>query len=176
MKYSLFLLMLLVFSFSVRSECQLIASQHSVSYGSLRAAERQAAGNKPVELPEKYLQIAVNCDKPQRVRLFFSSDLPQNNTFAFGQQGQMLITAMKATVDDREVLLAPVRTPDSALSSSGAQQLPITLNEGIAFVSGNEVEGKNMSFTVAVSAHFKNQSITENVKHRGNVRIKVEAQ
>ncbi|MCU6669790.1 hypothetical protein M8013_13655 [Enterobacteriaceae bacterium H4N4] len=176
MKYPLSLLMMLTFSFSVNSECRLIASQQSVSYGSVSAAERQAAGSKPVELPEKYLQFNVNCDEPQRVRLLFNSTLTHSNTFAFGSQGQMTFTAMKATVDEREVQLAPVRSADSVLSSSGSPLALIILNEGIAFVSGNEVRGKHISLTVAVGARFRNEAITEKMTYRGNLHVKVDAQ
>lgn len=176
MKYSLLLLMLLPLAFSAQSECRLVASQHSVSWGTINAAERQTAGSKPFELPEKSLQLNINCDEAQRVRLFFNSAMPHNNTFALGSQGQMRFTALKATVDDREVLLAPVRTPDSVLSSSGTQQAAITLNEGIAFVSGYEVRGKNIALTVAVVGHFKNEAITEKVNYHGNLLIKVDAQ
>lgn len=167
------LLLMLALPFSALSECQLVTSQQSVSYGTLSAAERQVA---QVELPERNLQLTVNCDKPQRVRLFFGSALSQNNEFAFGSQGKMKVTAMKAMVDNREVLLAPVKLPESAITTAGMTKMAVTLNEGAAFVSGDEVRGQHFSLTLAVSSHFKNQSVTEKVKYRGNLQIRVDAQ
>jgi len=176
MKYRVALLMALALSFNVKSECQLMASQQTVSYGTLSAAERQAAKEQDVELPERHLQLTVNCDKSQRVRLFFSSSLPKNNAFAFGSEGRMKVTAMNAVVDDREVLLTPVRLPESAITNAGNNRMAVTLDEGAAFVAGDEVSGQHFSLTLAVSSYFKNQPVTEKMTYRGNLQIRVDAQ
>lgn len=176
MKYLLSLMLLLAFSCGVKAECQLVTSQQTVSYGALSAMERQSAGGKAIALAEKQLMLNVMCDKPQRVRLFFGSSLSQGGNFALGEKGEMKFTAMKARVDGKEVLLAPVTSAHGGLTTAGNARVDIVLNEGIAFVSGDELIGKNMSVTLAVNANIKSAPITDRVKYRGNLQVKVEAQ
>lgn len=88
----------------------------------------------------------------------------------------MKFTAMKARVDDREVLLAPVTSAHGELTAAEASQVDINLNDGIAFVSGDELTGKTMSVTLAVNANIKSAPITDRVKYRGNLQVRVEAQ
>ena len=176
MKHTLSLILLLAFSCGVKAQCQLITSQQTISYGSLSAMERQSAGGKAITLPEKQLTLNVMCDKPQRIRLFFGSSLPQGGNFALGEKGEMKFTAMKARVDDRDVLLAPVTSAHGELTAAEASQVDINLNDGIAFVSGDELTGKTMSVTLAVNANIKSAPISDRVKYRGNLQVRVEAQ
>jgi hypothetical protein len=176
MNYSYLIVLLLAFSCGVRAECQLVTSQQTVTYSPLSAMERQSAGGKTIRLPEKQLALNVICDKPQRVRLFFSSSLPRSNIFALGDSGEMKITAMTARVDDKEAMLASVSGANAVLTDSGHQQVDIALNGGIAFLNGDELTGQNISVTLAVNSEVKSASITDREKYRGNLQVKVEAQ
>lgn len=176
MKHNILPLLMLFCACGARAECQLVTSQQSVSYGALSAMDRQMAGGKAITLPEKQILLNVMCDNAQRVRLFFGSSLPQGNDFALGAQGKMTFTAMKARVDDKDVLLAPVRTSHGAVTSPGANTADIALNEGIAFVDGEELSGKNISVAIAVNSQVKSQSITDKVKYRGNLQVRLETE
>lgn len=158
------------------AECQLIASQQKIVYTRLSPAERQQATGPWITLPEKQIQVQVNCSEPQRIRLFFGSDLPHNGTFSLGSEGEMLITAARAQVDDRPVRIASVNRSDTVLRSAGSETLQILLNEGLAFSNGDEVYGKNASVSLLVAARVKPGPVTEQTTWRGNLNIKMEVQ
>lgn len=158
------------------AECQLIASQQKIVYTRLSPAERQQATGPWVTLPEKQIQVQVNCSEPQRIRLFFGSDLPHNGTFSLGSEGEMLITAARAHVDDHPVRIASVNRSDTVLSSAGSETLQVLMNEGLAFSNGDEVYGKNASVSLLVAARVKPGPVTEQTTWRGNLNIKMEVQ
>ncbi len=158
------------------AECQLIASQQKIAYTRLSPAERQQATGPWITLPEKQIKVQVNCSEPQRIRLFFGSDLPHNGTFSFGSEGEMLITAAHAYVDDRPVRLASVNRADTVLRSGGSETLQVSLNEGLAFSNGDEVFGKNASISLLVATRVKPGPVTEQTTWRGNLNINLEGQ
>ena len=156
--------------------CELIASQQKIVYSRLTPAERQQ-GNMPwITLPEKQIQVQVNCSEPQRIRLFLGSDLPRNGTFSLGSEGEMRITASHAYVDDRPVRIAPVHRTDTVLRSGGSEALQASLNEGLGFSNGEEVYGKNASVSLLVAARIKPGPVTELTTWRGNLNINLEVQ
>lgn len=174
MNRCLFAVVVAFFSLSVNAECQLIASQTNVNYQRLSAAERQRS--KEIELPEKNITFSINCDTPQRIRLFFGSSLSAGGTFGFGEQGSMTIIAENAMMDNNNVRLTTVRKGDANVLAAGVMQAKAELNQGIAFVNGQELTGKVASVTLKVIPKLKSGSITEQATYRGNLQVKVEAQ
>lgn len=174
----IFLLMGALLAIPVQSwaDCQLIASQQKITYSRLSAAERQQAGGQVITLPEKQLQVQVVCSEPQRIRLFVGSDLPQNGTFSLGSEGEMQITATSAYVDDQPVRLAPVQLNDAVPRTAGSAKLDVALNQGLAFVHGEEVTGKTASVSLRVVSTIKPGSITDRTTWRGNLNIKLDVQ
>lgn len=156
--------------------CQLISSQQKVSYGRISAAERQAEGNNLVELPEKQIALNVVCDEPSRIRLFIGSNLPKGDGFGFGDNGVMQVTASNATVDDHNANLAAVRAGDASVTQGGIKEISPALNEGIAFVDGQELRGKTATVTLTLKPRFKSSAITDREVWRGNLRVRMDAQ
>lgn len=166
-------LSLLAFSGALLAECELNSTQRSVDYLPVRPAERQQAGDKPVALPEKQFVLYVHCDKPQRIRLFFDSAYAQNGRFALGNRGEMNITAGQAVADDRDVMLVPVRSAGAPITAEAAKRSRIVLNQGIAFVQGEEIEASQLSVVLNVASMMESQAITDRVTYRGNLQIRV---
>ncbi|MFK3709983.1 hypothetical protein [Leclercia adecarboxylata] len=178
MPVRIFLLMGALLAVPVQSwaDCQIIASQQKIAYSRLSAAERQQAGGQPVTLPEKQIQIQVVCSEPQRIRLFVGSNLPQNGTFSLGSEGEMQVTATNAFVDDQSVRLAPVQLNDALPRTGGSAKLDVALNQGLAFVHGEEIRGKTASVSLLVASTIKPGSITDRTTWRGNLNIKLDVQ
>lgn len=158
------------------ADCQLNASQQSVSYGRVSAAERQLANDGALTLPEKTVVINVLCDEPQRMRLMVGSSLPGSDRFTLGEAGEMQVMAASAYVDDRPVRIAVVPHADAAPASGGQAQQEVTLNQGLAFVDGAELRGKTASVSLTVHSRLKPTAIGEKTTWRGNLNLKLEAQ
>lgn len=173
-----FLLFAVLFAVPVLSwaDCQLIASQQKMTYSRLSAAERQQANAQFITLPEKQIQVQAVCSEPQRIRLFVGSDLSRNGTFSLGSEGEMQIIALNAHVDDRPVQLATVQMNDAIPRTGGSQQLNVVLNQGLAFITDEEVLGKTASVTFSVVSRIKPGTITERTTWRGNLNIKLDVQ
>ena len=157
------------------ADCQIFASQQKVSWSKLSAAERQQAQGQAITLPEKQIQVQVVCTAPQRIRLFVSSDLAQNDTFALGPYGEMHIVASDAHVDDKSVRLAPVNGSEAISASGGSETADVALNQTLAFMDGQEVAGKTASVTFTIKSKVQPGSITEKTTWHGNLKIKMEA-
>ncbi|MCU6676133.1 DUF1120 domain-containing protein [Leclercia tamurae] len=158
------------------AECQLISSQQKVTYSKLSAAERQQAGSETISLPEKQIQLQVVCSEPHRIRLLLGSNLSQNGTFSLGEQGEMLITASSAYVDDQPVRIALVQSSDAIPQSGGSDKMTVALNQGLAFMNGGEIHGKTASVSLTVASKIKPGNITERTTWRGNLNIKLDVQ
>ncbi|URN98846.1 hypothetical protein NB069_19640 [Leclercia adecarboxylata] len=158
------------------AECQIFSSQQKVTWGRLSAAERQHANGEAISLPEKQIQVQVVCSEPQRIRLFVGSDRPQNGTFSLGPDGEMRIVASRARVDDKPVRLRAVNASEAIPVPGGSETLDITLNQGMAFIDGNEAYGKTATVLFNVMPTIKPGAITERVTWRGNLRIKMDVQ
>ncbi|MEB6380717.1 hypothetical protein MXM41_17545 [Leclercia adecarboxylata] len=158
------------------AECQIFSSQQKVTWSRLSAAERQQANGQAITLPEKQIQIQVVCSEPQRIRLFIGSERPQNGTFSLGPKGEMRVIASRAYVDDKPVRLVPVKVSDTLLTSGGNETLDIGLNQGLAFMNGQEAHGKTASLSLTVMSTIKPGAITERTTWRGNLRIKMDVQ
>lgn len=158
------------------AECQIFASQQKVSWNTLSAAERQQAKGQTISLPKKQIQVQVVCHEPRRIRLFVGSDVAQKGTFTLGPDGEMRIIASHARVDENTVRLARVGIADAAPRSAGSEELPLSLNEGLAFMNGSEVYGKVATVTFIVNSTIKPGSIVERTTWRGNLKIKMDVQ
>lgn len=176
MKIRIIALFMVACSAQAMADCQLISSQTNITYGRLSAAERQIHGSNAIELPEKQITLNVTCDVPQRIRLFVGSSTPAGSAFGFGEQGSMSITAENAVVDNDNVRLAVVQKGDATVSASGTSHVALNLNQGIAFIDGQELVGKTASLTLKVIPQFKSGPVTERATYRGNIQVKVEAQ
>ncbi|HDK6714871.1 TPA: hypothetical protein M2P09_001198 [Klebsiella quasipneumoniae] len=164
---------LVIFSGALWAECALNSTQRSVEYSPVRPAERQQAGERPVTLPEKQIVLHVQCDKPQRIRLFFGSAYAQNGNFAFGNRGEMQVTAGQAVADERGVRLSPVRVTGAPLVTEGEKSVPVVLNEGIAFVQGEEIAASQFSVVLYVTSMMESHAITDRVTYHGNLQVRV---
>ncbi|HGL4482729.1 TPA: hypothetical protein ACKE6T_003940 [Klebsiella oxytoca] len=166
---------LLLYVSLTSAECRLLQSQQNLSYGHLSAAERQAQG-EIIALPEKQVVLNITCDEPQQIRLFTGTATPEGSQFAFGEHGRMLITASQAVVDDNPVRLAAVHAGDASLMTNGADRITAQVNQGIAFVNGQELKGKTASVTLTIKPNFKSGSITDKTTWRGNLRVRMVTQ
>ena len=166
----------MAFSLHAMADCQLVSSQQKLSYGRMSAAERQAEGNRLIEMPEKQIVLNVICDEPSRIRLFLGSNVPKGHEFGFGDNGVMRVTAAQATVDDRTVNLAAIHAGDPWVTNGGVREIAPALNEGIAFINGQELRGKTASVTFTIKPRFKSNHITDREVWRGNLRVRMDVQ
>lgn len=158
------------------AECQIFSSQQKVTWSRLSAVERQQANGQAILLPEKQIHVQVVCSEPHRIRLFVGSDRSQNGTFFLGPDGEMRIVASGARVDDKPVRLMSVNASDAIPGAGERETMDVTLNQGIAFMDGNEAYGKTATVLFTVMPTIKPGSITERVTWRGNLRIKMDVQ
>lgn len=88
----------------------------------------------------------------------------------------MTVTASQAIVDDNSVRLAVVHAGDASQITNGSQEITPQVNQGIAFVNGQELKGKAASVTLTIKPRFKNGSITDKTTWRGNLRVRMVTQ
>lgn len=160
----------------VLADCQITASQSSLSYGRLSPAERQLQGSSKITLTEKQVVVRAVCDTPSRIRLFVSSATTAGNQFGFGSRGTMNVTASQASLDDRAVRLSKVQTDDGAVTDAGQSAVTLAANDGLAFIDGGEKPASQASVTLTVTPQFENEAITDTTRYAGNIRVRVEAQ
>lgn len=175
MKRFLLVITLMLCTAQALAECQLLQNKQNLSYGRISAAERQAQGEN-MSLPEKVVVLNITCDEPQQIRLFTGTASPKGGAFGFGDQGAMLVTASQAVVDDNPVRLAAVHAGDAPLQTNGAEQITARVNQGIAFVNGQELKGKTASVTLTIKPEFKSGAITDRTTWRGNLRVRMVTQ
>ena len=85
----------------------------------------------------------------------------------------MNITAGQAVADDRDVILVPVRSAGAPITAEAAKRSRIVLNQGIAFVQGEEIEASQLSVVLNVASMMESQAITDRVTYRGNLQVRV---
>lgn len=170
------LFLLLAMSTSALAECNVTASQQSLSYGRLSPAERQLQGKDNITLMEKQVVVRAVCDTPSRVRLYIGSRSANGNQFGFGNNGSMKVTVANAYLDDRSVRLSKVHGEGDAVTDSGQASMPLSVNDGLAFVDNGEQPASQVSVTLTVEPTFKNEAITDTTDYTGHLRIRVEAQ
>ena len=159
----------------VQAECQVLQNQQNFSYGRICAAERQSQVDE-ITLREKVVVLNITCDDAQQIRLFTGTALPKDGQFGFGDRGVMSVTASQAVVDDNPVHLAVVHAGDGVQKTNGSEKVSIQLNQGIAFVNGQELRGKTASVTLTFKPKFNSGSITDRTTWRGNLRVRMVTQ
>lgn len=174
LRYSL-CLMLFTSSLAL-ADCQITASQPSLSYGRMSPAERQLQGSQKITLTEKQVVVRAVCDTPSRIRLFVSSGLANGNQFGFGSRGAMKVMASQAILDDRSVRLSKVSAGDEAITDAGQSSFSLNVNDGLAFIDSGERTASQASVTLTVTPQFENEAITDTTRYAGNIRVRVEAQ
>lgn len=160
----------------VLAECQLTASQQNLAYGKMSPAERQSQKTTKITLAAKKVVVQVTCDTPSRIRLFISSHLPSGDRFGFGTRGTMNISAINGYLDDRAVKLSKVRTAIDAVSDAGQSSVTLAVNDGLAFVDGSELSGRQATVIFSVIPSFEKEPITDSTAYTGHLNIRVEAQ
>lgn len=175
MKRLLLATTLMLCTTQVLAECQLLQNQQNLNYGRISAAERQKQ-SEVINLPDKVVVLNITCDDAQQIRLFIGTASPKGGQFGFGDQGVMQVIASQAVVDDNPVRLAAVHAGDASLQTNGAEQISAQVNQGIAFVNGQELKGKTASITLTIKPEFKSGSITDRTTWRGNLRVRMATQ
>lgn len=87
----------------------------------------------------------------------------------------MTVTASQAIVDDNSVRLAVVHAGDASQITNGSQEITPQVNQGIAFVNGQELKGKAASVTLTIKPRFK-MDLSPIKQRRGNLRVRMVTQ
>lgn len=170
------LCLLLAASPAALAECQVTASQPSLSYGRMSPAERQLQAKETISLMAKQVVVHAVCDTPSRIRLFIGSRTARGTQFSFGDQGSMKVTASNAVLDDRSVRLSKVLNGSDAITDAGLPSVALSVNDGLAFIDSGEETATQVSVTLTVEPEFKKEPITDTTEYAGHLRVRVEAQ
>lgn len=144
--------------------CHLSANRVSVNYGEFDAermergiTEFSGAMQRWLAPARETFSLRVDCDKPQKIRLFFDGIARQNALFRFSSHGAMVVTVQNARVDNQSVLIVPVTWGQPQLNQPGTAELKLTPGQGIGFRIDEERVGLSMTILLTVLPYLSPQ-------------------
>jgi hypothetical protein len=161
------------------ADCQVSISQHDVNYGQIRRSDIVNTVKQWSSLADRQIHLLAYCTEPQKMALFFDGKTGEQ-TFAFGDNSRLIVTADHAMLDGKVVQLNHTANHDIFVSAGRTSaEHPVRAGQGLMPVSGSEVlMGQQFSVTLTLKPMLNRSELSTRDRRdlSSAIQISVESQ